>query len=79
MGTDKTVATIDGEEILNMEALERRIDEAVAQYGRRKPGSRQAIRFLIEQLIARGFKRSEIAERLHVSPKTVYNILKTKT
>ena len=79
MSTAKTVAKISGKEILNMEALERRIDEAVAQYGKRKPGSRRAMKFLIEQLIARGFKRSEIAERLHISPKTVYNILKTQT
>jgi len=78
IATAKTVATIDGKEILNMEALEGQIDEAMAQYGKRKPDSRQAIRFLIEQLIARGFKRSEIAERLHISPKTVYNILKTQ-
>ena len=77
MTTAKTVARIAGKEILNMEALEQRIDEAVAQYGKRKPGSRRAMKFLIEQLIARGFKRSEIAERLHISPKTVYNILKT--
>jgi putative transposase len=79
MAAAKTVATIEGKEILNMEALEARIDEVVAHYGKRKPGSRQAIRFLIEQLIARGFKRSEIAERLHISNKTVYNILKTHT
>ncbi|MDF1594247.1 MAG: transposase [Desulfobacterales bacterium] len=79
MATVKTVARIAGKEIINMEALERRIDEAVAQYGKRKPGSRRAIKFLIEQLTARGFKRFEIAELLHLSPKTVYNILKMQT
>ncbi|MFC1829081.1 helix-turn-helix domain-containing protein [Thermodesulfobacteriota bacterium] len=30
----------------------------------------------MEQLIARGFKRKEIAEKLGVSRKTIYNILK---
>ena len=79
MAEAKTVARIAGKEILNMEALELRIDETVSRYGNRKPGSRQAMKFLIEQLIARGFKRSEIAERLNISPKTVYNILKMQT
>jgi len=77
MAKTKTVAKIAGKEIWNMETLERRIDEAAAQYREHKPGSRQAMKFLIEQLLARGFKRSEISERLHISPKTVYNILKT--
>ncbi|MDZ7696520.1 MAG: transposase [Deltaproteobacteria bacterium] len=79
MTAAKTVAKIDGKEILNMEALEQQIDETISQYGRRKPGSRKAMKFLVEQLIARGFKRSEIAECLHISPKTVYNILKSQT
>jgi putative transposase len=78
MATAITVTTIGGKEILNSEALERLIDEAVAQYGKREPGSHRAMKFLIEQMIARGFKRSDIAERLHVSCKTVYNILKTQ-
>lgn len=79
MAVAKTVAKIGGKKIMNMEALERQIDKAVAQYSKRKPGSRRAIKFLIEQLLARGFKRSEIATRLELSPKTVYNILKTRT
>jgi len=77
MVTDRVVAKVDGKEILNLEALERQIDETATHYRNRKPGSRRAMKFLIEQLLARGFKRSEIAERLHISPKTVYNILKT--
>jgi DNA-binding NarL/FixJ family response regulator len=35
----------------------------------------EAKRFLIQQLIARGYKRKEIAEKLNVSVKTIYNIL----
>lgn len=75
MAKPDTVAKIAGKEILNMEALEQEIKQAVRRYGKRKPGSRKAMKFLIEQLIARGFKRSEIAEHLQISPKTVYNIL----
>jgi DNA-binding NarL/FixJ family response regulator len=37
--------------------------------------SRQARKYVIEQLIARGFKRNEISDRLGVSVKTVYNYL----
>lgn len=78
MTAAKTVAKIEGKEILNMEALEQQIDDTITQYRKRGPGSRQAMKFLVEQLIARGFKRSEIAQRLHISPKTVYNILKSQ-
>ena len=78
MTTAKTVAKIDGMDILNMQALEQGINDTVTQYGKRRPGSRLAMKFLIEQLLARGFKRYEIAERLRISPKTVYNILKQK-
>jgi putative transposase len=41
------------------------------------PKGIHAKRFLIQQLIARGYKRQEIADKLHVSVKTVYNILHT--
>jgi len=37
-----------------------------------------AKKFIVEQLIARGYKRSEIAEKLEISPKTVFNILRSK-
>jgi len=43
--------------------------------GKSSPTGIQAKRFLIQQLIARGYKRQEIAEKLNVSVKTVYNIL----
>jgi len=75
MAKAKTVAKIDGKNILNMQALERHADETVSLYRKRRPGSRKAMKFLIEQLIARGYKRAEIAERLTISPKTIYNIL----
>jgi len=43
-----------------------------------KPETQKAKKHLIEQLIARGYKRGEIAERLGISRKTVYNILKSQ-
>lgn len=42
----------------------------------RKPETKAAMRHAIEQLIARGYKREEIAARLEVSRKTVYNLLR---
>jgi REP-associated tyrosine transposase len=58
-----------------MEELERQI-ETVRNNPKKGPEARIAKKFLIEQLIARGFKRNEIAERLQMSPKTIYNFLK---
>lgn len=54
--------------------------EAVQKEGfRRRPEARQAVRHLIEQMISRGYRREEIAEKLGVSRKTVYNLLKPVT
>jgi putative transposase len=44
--------------------------------GPNTPKSRKAKKYVIEQLLARGFKKIEIADRLEISRKTVYNILK---
>lgn len=63
------------DDILTMAQIEKQI-ETVRNENNSRPESRKAKKFLIEQLIARGYKRSEIAERLGVSRKTVYNILK---
>ncbi len=41
----------------------------------RSPETRMARKHLLEQLLARGFKQSEIAAKMGVSRKTVYNIL----
>jgi DNA-binding CsgD family transcriptional regulator len=56
--------------------LEKQIETVGKEYFHSKPESRKAKRHLIEQLIARGYTRAEIAELLSVSRKTVYNILK---
>ena len=63
--------------LLSMEDLETEIQDMKEDYHSIKPEDRKAKKYLIEQLIARGYKRAEIAERLGLSRKTVYNILKS--
>jgi len=41
----------------------------------RSPETLKARRYLVEQLVARGFNKTEIARQLKVTRKTVYNIL----
>ncbi len=65
-----------GLELLSTEALEERIEGVKASGVVRQPESRAAKRFLVEQLLSRGYKRGEIAEKLGVSRKTIYNLLK---
>ena len=85
----RQIAKFLGIDIPGMEELERHLPAiALAQARRagietvekessyRKPESRKAKKYLIEQLIARGYTRTEIADRLGVSRKTVYNILR---
>ena len=66
-----------GMKLLSMEALEERIENLKDAPFTSEPETRLAKKHLIEQLISRGYKREEIAERLGVSRKTVYNILNT--
>jgi len=42
------------------------------------PMTRRAVRYLVEQLTARGFRQKEIAERLGVCRKTVYNLKRSE-
>jgi putative transposase len=72
----KQVAGFSGINLPAMEELEKQIEIVGKEYFYSKPESRKAKRHPIEQLIARGYTRAEIAERLGVSRKTVYNILK---
>ncbi|WP_291321065.1 helix-turn-helix domain-containing protein [Desulfonatronospira sp.] len=44
----------------------------------RNTATKQARRYIVEQLLARGFQKSEIAARLGVSRKTIYNILNSE-
>lgn len=72
----KQLAGLLGIDLPTMEQLKKQIESVENRYNS-KPKSRKAKKYLIEQLISRGYKRSEIAERLCVSRKTIYNILKT--
>jgi putative transposase len=44
----------------------------------RKPETRKARKYIVEQLLARGFNQTQIAANLKVSRKTVYNILNSE-
>ena len=66
-----------GKHILDMHALETWIERVKTTPFANKPETLKAKRFLIEQLIARGYKKSEIADKLEISRKSVYNILKS--
>jgi putative transposase len=62
------------EDILELTVLENLVEGY--QHGKHTgPESREARRYLVEQLLARGFKKAQIAERLGVTRQTVYNIL----
>jgi predicted transcriptional regulator YheO len=41
------------------------------------PKDRAACKYLVEQLLSRGYTRSDIAKRLSLSRKTVYNLMKS--
>ena len=73
----KQVAKSSGIDLMGQDELEEQIEAVNMSHFPDKPETRKAKKYLIEQLIARGYKRSEIAERLSVSPKTIYNILKS--
>jgi REP-associated tyrosine transposase len=72
----RRVVNAEGPEPPGTELLGRQI-QAAASGDPRSSLSREAKRYLIEQLISRGYTRIEIAKRLGVSRKTVYNILRT--
>jgi putative transposase len=68
-------ALAPGLELLDMEALEEKVRILKEHPHPHAPETRLAKKFLVEQLIARGYKRAEIAEHLGISRKSVYNIL----
>jgi putative transposase len=69
IGSQKHIPVRTGVFLLDEEEIEKQIASATL------PEGINAKRFLIQQLIARGYKRQEIAEKLDLSTKTVYNIL----
>jgi putative transposase len=62
-------------DLLDIESLDQRIEEMKARGPGNDPRTRAAKRYLVQQLVARGYKREEIAGRLGLSRKTVYNLL----
>ena len=71
-GADRRAAALQPSEL-----WEERIAELRRDGFGRGPETRAAVRHLIEQLISRGYRREEIAQRLGVSRKTVYNLLRS--
>ncbi|MEJ2725323.1 MAG: transposase [Deltaproteobacteria bacterium] len=72
----KKIIGHSGLQMMGMEELEDLVKDTKEGFLPGKPKGREAKRYLIEQLISRGYKREEIAKQLAVSRKTIYNILK---
>ena len=68
-----------GLDVTSNHEIQKLIEEARGGKWQRTPASRQANKYLVEQLLARGYKRAQIAERLSISRKTIYNILRSST
>lgn len=64
-----------GIDLLDEDELDGKIKELKERGQMSRPESRKAQVFLIEQLIARGYKKQEIAEKFGLSRKTIYNYL----
>lgn len=60
-------------ELIDLEQMIQSFDSRAT----RSPESKKAKKFIVEQLLARGFKKCEIALRLGISRGTIYNLLKT--
>ena len=75
----KQIARLTGLELLDDEEIEQAIQSMRDRKTKISPNEKKARKFLVEQLIARGYKRKDIASRLGISVKTVYNILKVQT
>jgi len=77
VGRGKKAAKAFDMNLVAFETLEKMIDDIKTVSSAKSPAHRKAKKYLMEQLLARGFSRTEIAEKIGVSRKTVYNILKT--
>jgi putative transposase len=73
----KHIAETTGIDLIPMNELDNKVESVKRSKYDLRPESRNALRYLIEQLIARGYKRDEISERLGLSRKTIYNILRS--
>jgi putative transposase len=73
---EKHIAGFSGIDLPDLKELEAQAATIGKGQFSGRPKSNRARKYLIEQLIARGYNRGEIAQRLGISRKTVYNILK---
>jgi putative transposase len=73
----RQVAIASGLNLLGPKELDRMIAQMRKEPFPNQPEGRKAKKYIIEQLIARGYKREEIAVKLGLSRKTVYNLLKS--
>jgi putative transposase len=73
------IAQLLGFDVTSIDEMDKLIQKARGAKWQRTPATRQANKYLIEQLLARGYKRAQIAERLGMSRKTIYNILQSST
>ena len=73
----RQIAEISKINFVSFEELEKQIELLKTGSVRGKLQATRAKKYVIEQLIARGFSRAEIADRLCISAKTVYNTLKS--
>ena len=64
----------DHSSLLELTELERKLQD-VASTRARSEENKQAKKYIAEQLLARGFKKTEIASKMGISRKAVYNIL----
>ena len=76
IGRKKSLQDESGQELMELTTLEQEL-EAFRQQNAKGPETRQARRYLVEQLLARGYKKTQIAERLGVSRQTVYDTLRS--
>jgi len=68
-------AAHSGKELLALDTMEELIHAVKTGGFASVPESRKAKKYLIEQMLARGFTKVEIAAQLGVSRKTIYNLL----
>ena len=65
-------------DVLDITRLETLFHEAQLNKTSPRLENRRVLKYVMEQLIARGFTKSDIAERFGLSRKTVYNVLQTE-
>ena len=75
-GKDKLGQPAVDFELLDVTRLEQRLED-IKHMRSQRPETMRARKYLVQQLLARGYKKTEIAERLGVSRQTIYDTLDT--